>query len=240
MPLLGTQSIYGQEADSLEKQEELTEASRNRLFWMSTGKISAPHRVSIGLFSFLVLQGGYSPTDFLQLNTSLTFGYWSLGSKFQLMQETEFIRGISVGADIGFSPQSESFVVTRDQLTAFTVSGSFGNENAQLHLASFMVVQPNKTWENTLPPSFQIGFDIQLDRDSNRQAKLMAESWWVYEPSLKKYDAAIIMIGGRSYGRTFILDVAAMIGPTLCFGHCSSASGLRLFPLPYINLMWFI
>ncbi len=205
---------------------------------MSTGKISQPRRVSIGLFEFIVLQGGYTPTDFLQLNASATFGYWSLGTKIQLLGETGAFHGLSIGGDLGFMPDPNTQSWTQATVRWFNIASSFGSEQVEGHI-NFV----GSGFGPVFPSIIQIGVSTTIIKEPTNGAKLMVESWYIKNEHENKIDAVLLVAGIRAYGNSFVGEIAFMAGPSLSFdvgGGSSSPSRFEVYPIPYFSLMWFI
>ena len=238
--IVGSAFSFAQKMETTDSLQSLLVAdpAQNRLFWMSTGKISAPHRVSIGVFELFVFQGGYSPTDFFQMNGSATFGYYSIGTKVQILQPMGILKGVAVGADFGFSPPSDGLLISRDQLQTYTIALSLGNDEVQLHSSAMKFIQPNDYYNTSTPSCVQVGFELGPKNSDTRNTKFMSEFWFVndsYESALK---LGAIVFGMRSYGRTFVWEVALTVGPSL--SPEGESSRLAFYPLPYFSLMWFI
>jgi hypothetical protein len=222
------------EGDST-RSDVVLDPAANRLFMMSTGKISEPHRFSVGLFDFLVLQTGYSPTDFLQFNLSGMFDYWqarvfywSVGAKAQLFQSSGFVHGIAVGADIGLFPHTEG-LAGEGNLQSLNVGASLGGERVELHINAVALLQENRSDATTL---LQTGVSVLVSQGSKHSLKLMAESWFVKEPHNQSIEFAFITAGFRGVGRGFVGEAAVVLGPRFFFG------SYVVFPL--LSFMWFI
>lgn len=211
--------------------------AQNRLFWMSTGRISTPEKFSIGNFEVLTVQAGYVPTDFLQVNASVAAGlYWSVGAKAQLFASDESIlQGLSVGTDFGFYPQYgrdfEELFKTR--LFAFNIAGSFGTRSEQLHINIL-----GMTDRGQFVPMVQIGGSIDADRTgSPRGLKFMAEGF-VNASKSSKLEFFAGILGVRSYGEIFVGELAVMYFPSIAIdliGHAQE----RSFIFPYLSLAWY-
>lgn len=233
---------YGQSpdsttADSASASTTATDPASHRLFWMSTGAIAKQGTFSIGVFEFLVAQTGYTPTDFLQLNASATwFGYWSFGSKFQIVRPASIFRGLSFSADVGFYPRERYSTAERDHLTSLTLASSAGSEHVQAHGAVMhLISQPGagtggeQTWA-------QFGLSMN-SAEGGSGIKFIGEVW------VTRGDAGGFVVGGvlagiRYYGRIFVGELAGFAGPNIA-PHGGS-SDLFLYPFPYVSLMWYI
>jgi hypothetical protein len=115
-----------QEADTT-RPEAVQDKASNRLFWMSTGRVAAEGKFSIGLMGFLVGQLGYAPVEFAQANISATVGYWSVGVKFQPLRQHGILKGIAVGADFGTFPEEGGVFGSGQRLNTYTVATTIGS-----------------------------------------------------------------------------------------------------------------
>ena len=104
-------NTYSQDLFSIDstKTFESPEPARNRLFTMSTGRTMPTGKLSVADFEILLVQMGYAPMDFFQLNLSylISFSrgsnpYWSIGTKVQVLQPSGVFQGLCLGADFGF------------------------------------------------------------------------------------------------------------------------------------------
>ena len=242
--LLNTSIVYTQGTDSTkgEMYSTVTDPAQNRLFWMSTGRVSEPYRFSVGTFELFVLQAGYTPTKFFQLNLSGTFGYWSVGTKLQLLESARYFRGLAIGADFGFSPKSADLLITRDNIQVYTLSASFGTDNFQQHISVMQTYQPLRIRDHNPYPSYlSFGLSYQSEKATKWKIKFMVEGWIVNNDIKKQLEVGGIVAGLRSFGGNFVWEIALFFGPTLSFGGpTSSQPRLRLYPLPYISFMWFV
>jgi len=221
----------------------------NRVFWMSTGKISAPLRGSIGIMGapYLIpvtpyltfIQGGYSPTNFLQFNGTGSIGYWSMGAKGQLLQPFGVFQGLAIGFDFGFYPENNG-LIGDDQIQSYNVAASVGTEAFQGNVNVVQLVQKRSYSTTPVPTFLQIG--IQMDKKGavDHGTKFMAEIWFVNNKTVGKLELGVLLVGIRPYGRNFVWDLAIIFGPKLSFGHGSSTNKLQFLPLPYVSFMWFI
>lgn len=230
-------------------ESELRDPASNRLFWMSTGRTAAVKRTSVGLLGapYLIpwfpyatfLQVGGVPTDFLQFNATGSLGYGSVGAKVQFVPKMGLLLGVAAGADFGFYPKN-SALLQDDRIQAYNLAVSFGSEEFAAHVNTMQIIQRNSHTEELIPTYIQLGVSIQLDHNPNRQGKFIAEAWYVNSYSRRQLELGLLLAGIRSYGRTFVFEIALLFGPRLSFGHGSSSNGLEFFPLPYVSLMWFI
>ena len=235
---------FTQETDSTkgEVYSTVTDPVQNRLFWMSTGRVSEPYRFSLGTFELFVLQAGYTPTKYFQLNLSGTFRYWSVGTKLQLLESVGNFRGLAIGADFGFSPKSADMFITRDNIQVYTLSASFGTDNFQQHISVMQTYQSLRIRDHNSYPSYiSLGLSYQPEQRTKWKTKLMAEGWIFNNNIEKQLEVGGIVAGLRSFGGNFVWEIAFFWGPTLSFGgQTSSQPRHRLYPLPYISFMWFI
>lgn len=230
-------------------ETELRDPASNRLFWMSAGRTAAVKRGSVGLLGapYLIpwfpyatfLQVGGVPTDFLQLNATGSLGYGSVGAKVQFIPKMGLLLGVAAGADFGFYPQN-SAILQDDRIQAYNLAVSFGSEEFAAHVNAMQIIQRNSYAEELIPTYLQLGVSIQLDHNPHQQGKLIAEAWYVNSYSKRQLELGLILAGIRSYGRTFVMEIAFLFGPRLSFGHGSYSNRLEFFPLPYVSLMWFI
>lgn len=234
------------ESDST-ADEIIQDRASNRLFWMSTGKVAAPEKVSIGLMGLLVVQAGYVPVEFLQFNFSntiniwsLSSGYWSVGTKLQPIGRLGFIRGVSIGADFGFYPEEESPFGTGKQLQTFTLAVSVGSKVFEAHLSAMQFVS-SQVQRNRFLSMIVVGLSQELPRSSERGAKLMTEVWMMNDEERDGLKVTFLLVGFRTYGDIFNFEIAAMFVPLFSFGHGSGDSGeLLISPVPYISFMWYL
>lgn len=247
--LIAIGDLRGQETDST-TIEEVRDPASNRLFWMSTGRVMASERGSIGFMGapYLIpwlpqitfVQGGYAPNGFLQFNLTGSPNYFSIGTKFQPIQTTGALLGVSLGADFGFYPQN--FAIASDnQVQALNVAASFGSEQIAAHINVMQVIQRNYSSTGVIPSYVQLGLSTQLSKGKRIQSKLMAELWFVNEYYKKELQLGLLMVGMRSFSKFFVWEIAFLFGPRLSLGgHSSSSDKLQFIPLPYLSFMWFI
>jgi hypothetical protein len=202
----------------------------NRLFWMSTGNISKPHHFSIGWFEFLLIQFGYTPTDFLQLNLSGTGGYFSVGTKARLLPPLGIFRGLAAGADFDYFPSNPK---NHRGLVFYTLATGFGLKSVEAHGA---VSSPSLRQTSDSQALVQGGISVLVSGDSTG-LKLIAV-WANTIEGLKKGELATWATGFRAYSNTFVAELALMTIPSLSFGHATGRE--RLSFVPYFSLMWFL
>ncbi len=229
---------------------EVRDPASNRLFWMSTGRVAAPGRGSIGIMGapyfipwapyLTFVQGGYTPLEFLQLNMTGSFNYWSLGTKVQVFPTMGFLQGVALGADFGFYPQNAG-IVSDAHVEALNVTVSFGGEPVEFHLNAMQVNQGRSNASGSFPTYAQIGMALQLDKSDRGGAKLLGELWYVNNYYDHGMELGLILMGIRNYTRSFVWEFAFLVSPTLSFGgHTSSSEKLNFIPYPYLSFMWFI
>ncbi len=247
--LLTVEHVRGQEIDSTTISAVYDPAS-NRLFWMSTGRVMASERGSIGFMGapYLIpwfpyatfIQGGYAPNSFLQFNLTGSLSYFSIGTKIQPIQTTGPLLGIAVGADFGFYPQN--FAIASDnRVQALNIAASFGSEQVAAHVNVMQVIQNNYSTSGVIPSYVQLGLSAQLGKGKRIQSKLMAELWFVNEYYKKELQLGLLMVGMRSFSKSFVWEAAFLFGPRISFGgHGSSNDKLQFIPLPYASFMWYI
>lgn len=226
-------AVWGSSPDSSVVQEKAgtDDPSSNRLFMMSTGTISRPHHFSVGWFELLIIQLGYTPTDFLQVNLSGTGGYFSAGAKVRLLAPAGPFKGLAVGGDLGYFPANPPEQRT---LQFLTVATSVGYSWAEGHIA--ISHRPND--RSAFGPHsvfVQSGFSLQL-ADGEQGIKLMGE-WWSTRGTEAGLQPIIGIVGFRVYSSSFTGELAVFTLPRICFGHCAGESGFTFFP--YFSLVWF-
>ncbi|HLF15171.1 MAG TPA: hypothetical protein VI932_09820 [Bacteroidota bacterium] len=214
----------------------IEDPARNRLLWMSTGRVMPAGTFSVGVFELVIIQGGYGIADVAQINATGTIGYWSIGSKFQILPPFGLFQGLAFGADAGFTRESDRFLLPRGGLYALNLSASAGNEDVTVHLNA-MRVYPSEHRDR--PTTYlQAGCSVPLHRTPSEMTTLLGEIWMVeYRYPSAHFDPAIIPAGIRHSTGKFTFEIAVMIRPAI---FTDGRSANPIIPLPYLGFQWFI
>lgn len=228
---------------------EVTDPASNRLIWMSTGRTAASGRGSIGFFGapylapfapyLTFLQGGYTPISLLQFNVTGSLGYWSAGTKAQLVPAMGLLKGVAIGADFGFYPQNKA-IFTDDRISTYNIAASFGWEALEGHINAMQIVQGDSRPSGSFPTYLQFGLATQLRKSTYGGSKLIGELWYVRDYYRREFEIGLILLGIRTYKKSFVWEIATLISPRLFFGRGSSSNGLQFIPAPYLSFMWYI
>lgn len=133
-------------------------------------------RVSIGDFMIFLLQAGYAPADFIHFNLSYltTFTrssarYWSVGTKVQILKPSGALKGIAIGADVGFSDELFGISSRYDEhVVSFNIAASVGGSFGGVHLNMAYLASPASSYERAPFPTYiQVGTDMVLSRNEN-------------------------------------------------------------------------
>lgn len=244
-------NVRAQSADTAStiSADEAIDPCSNRVFWMSTGAVSAPGRVSIGLMGapYLVVAGiyqatvvqlGYAPTDFLQGNLSGSASYWSAGVKARLLPPAGLFHGLALGVDFGFFPGTGGVIRGDNQVQSYNVAASIGTDHAECHLNVVQLVQSEDRRPTVFPTFVQVGMIISLPGGKAGHVSLMAELWMVNEYFERGLKTGAFILGVRHAGQTFVMELGFLGGPRILGS--SGSENVRIFPIPYLGLMWFI
>lgn len=224
---------------------ESPEPARNRLFTMSTGRTMPTGRFSIASFEIFLLQIGYAPLDFFQLNlsylTPVSRGsqtYWSVGTKFQVLKPSGVFRGVAIGADLGFFEQvsyiapASSYSSSIPPLVNVNMAVSVGGEIAKMHVSVGQLQWSADYGKVQVPSYIQFGFDASLSRPSATTGlKLIGELTMTQR--VGTLNAAFMVIGLRGYSTHFTGDFGWPFG----FGESGSfVPGL----LPFFSFNFYL
>jgi hypothetical protein len=181
---------------------------------MSTGRIIPEGKFSLSDFDIFVLQLGYAPAKFLQLNFSVVpfFGnpYWSVGGKVQIVPPSGLLQGISIGCDAGYfhhiSDLSSDY--NSKNLVSLNMAGSFGNEYLRGHISLMQLNFSSESGNLGMPTWLFLGTDYIIYRFmSGSGIKLILETY--YARANSKLEQYVYLLGVRFFSNTTALDIAA-------------------------------
>jgi hypothetical protein len=175
-------------------------------------------RFSIASFEIFLLQIGYAPLDFFQLNlsylTPVSRGaqtYWSVGTKFQVLQPSGVFQGLAIGADLGFFEQvsyiapANSYSSSPPPLVNANMAVSIGHENAKMHVSVAQLQWSANYGKVQVPSYIQFGFDVSMSRRSSTAGlKVLGELTMTQR--LGTLNAAFLFAGLRTYSSKFTGD----------------------------------
>lgn len=165
-----------QNEDNTSSLNEVYDPGQDRLFAMSTGRTMPEGKVSVGDFIIFLLQAGYAPADFIHFNlsylTTFTRGsarYWSVGTKVQILKPSGALKGIAIGADVGFSDELFGISSRYDEhVVSFNIAASVGGSFGGVHLNIAYLASPASSYERAPFPTYiQVGTDMVLSRNEN-------------------------------------------------------------------------
>lgn len=232
--LLNTSIVYTQGTDSTKDEvySTVTDPAQNRLFWMSTGRTMPEGRVSLASFELFLLQFGYAPSEYFQMNLSYLlpfFGvyYGSVGTKIQIISPKGYFQGLSVGCDLGFY-----------NVFAMNAAGSFGTEYLKAHL-SIMRLTFFQSGDNNNTTWFSAGIDyILIKGENNDGAKIILETFMPQHE--RGYQIHTILLGIRAYTSNSAFDLTLPFSRSEFFYDEYFDNRFHAWKFPYFSYMFFL
>jgi hypothetical protein len=226
-------------ADTVIADSIVENHARNRLLWMSTGETAEKGSGWFGVHELVIFQGGYAPTDFLQINVLVmpfVYGFAAIGVKARVLPGDGLFRGLSVGGDIGTTIQS-SQGIDSSLVVAYNIAASFGSDIIAAHL--------NLTSASNIFPGGRVGIPnlaqlgVSLGFSNDRKIKLMAEGWFVNsnepgEPLQPEFVAGAA--GVRVTNKHFVWELGGFLISGFSFSGHGSGSDLVI---PYVSGVWY-
>jgi hypothetical protein len=241
---IGNLKAQVQDTTVIVGSNEIVDLAQNRLFMMSTGRTMPAQKFSAGDFEIFLLQLGYAPADFAHLNFTyiLPLGgpspYWSFGTKVQIVKQSGLLKGVAIGADVGFFDElfgvSSNYNTANDNTNIVSLNAAVtaGGDDANLHLniAQLFPTSNHTSVEIEFPTYIQTGFDFALSHRANGGGmKFMTEMLMTL--TKRNFAANIVFVGLRSCGKSSVAE----FGWPFSLG----TSGAGASPVPYFSLTFF-
>jgi len=198
-------------------------------------------KFSLSDFEIFVLQMGYAPTKFLQLNFSIVpffdNPYWSVGSKIQIVPPSGLLQGISVGCDAGFFHHISdlSWDHNSKYLVSLNMAGSFGNEYLRGHISLMQLNFSSESGNIGIPTWLFLGTDYFVYQFMNGDGiKLILETY--YARANSKLEQYVYLFGVRFFSNTTALDIAAPFSRYKNFLNDDRNKKYYLWTPPYFSL----